>query len=112
MQAAVCEFPDLALRPGCMPEEVLGFVCPPVINATDLVFGDHLRYAKEDDCRFFFKCMKNGFPRLGGCEMGNVFNPETNFCEPAKNVKNCENYYGADDFDDDEMPPPKKSAKN
>lgn len=96
-QSGVCEFPDEAQRPGCMPEEVLGFTCPLITNTTQLTFGDHLRFPKKDDCRYFFKCLKNGYPRLGGCEQGNVFNPITGFCDEPKNVKGCEKYY-----DDDE----------
>ncbi|KAI9556131.1 hypothetical protein GHT06_018705 [Daphnia sinensis] len=93
----VCEFPDEAQRPGCMPEEVLGFTCPPITNATQLTFGDHLRFPKPDDCRYFFKCLKNGYPRLGGCEHGNVFNPANGFCDSPQNVRGCEKYYGEED---------------
>lgn len=71
LKAGVCQYPDEALRDGCMPEEVLGFKCPAnFTNNPSLPFGDHVRYAKPDDCRYFFKCLKNGYPRLGGCEVG------------------------------------------
>lgn len=97
MQSGVCEFPDVALRPGCMPAEVLGFTCPHAANATELTFGDHSRHPKPDDCRYFYKCLKNGHPRLGGCEVGLVFNRDTGSCDVPKNVKGCENYYEQDD---------------
>ena len=59
----MCEFPDVALRAGCMPEEVLGFRCPAPANVSDLAFGDHARYPKADDCRFFFKVLLSAITR-------------------------------------------------
>ena len=100
-KAAVCEFPDEAQRPGCMPNDVLGFTCPPLPSSSSLPFGDHARYAKPDDCRYFFRCLKNGYPRLGGCEMGMVFNPETGSCDSPNNVPGCKNYYDDDEETED-----------
>ena len=80
-----------------MPEEVLGFICPPITNSTELTFGDHLRFPKQNDCRYFFKCLKNGYPRLGGCEQGFVFNPINGLCDIPKKVKDCEKYYDEDE---------------
>ena len=60
-----------------------------------MMFGDHLRFAKTDDCRYFYKCLKNGYPRLAGCELGNVFNDQTGMCEPAEKVAKCKNYYSS-----------------
>ena len=59
------------------------------------------------------QCQMNGYPRLGGCEVGNVFNPETSFCEPARAVKQCQGYYKDDELDDDDdaAPPPPSSKK-
>ncbi|KAK2709750.1 protein obstructor-E-like [Artemia franciscana] len=93
VKQGVCEFPDIALRPGCLPEQFLGFTCPKITGEKMLKFGDHERLAKPSDCRYFYKCMSNGLPRLGGCELGKVFNHETGFCDLPKNVKGCEHYY-------------------
>ena len=46
---AVCEFPDIANRTGCLAEDILGFRCPHGSNVdSDVVlqFGDHERIAK------------------------------------------------------------------
>ncbi|KAK2727163.1 hypothetical protein QYM36_007854 [Artemia franciscana] len=81
----ICEFPDVAERPDCSPEEILRFKCPTTVSERLL--------PKEDDCRFFFRCLPNGHPRLAGCEQGLVFNRESLRCDLPKFVKGCENYY-------------------
>ena len=57
-QNGICEFPDVAERPDCSPEEILRFKCPTTVSERLL--------PKEDDCRFFFRCLPNGHPRLAG----------------------------------------------
>ena len=98
----MCEYPDVALREGCMPEDVLGFQCPLTSNTTEQEYNDQLRFPKEDDCRYFFRCLKNGYPRLGGCESNHVFNPSTGSCDKPRNVAGCENYYNDSEKEEEE----------
>merc|ERR1711931_404061 len=82
-----CEHPDAAHRPGCTAEELYGFNCPNSVGQG--------RYAAESDCRAFFTCgiFTNYHPRLSGCPVNSVFNPETQACDDPENVPGCENYY-------------------
>ncbi|XP_065568459.1 protein obstructor-E-like [Artemia franciscana] len=89
----VCEFPDIARRPGCQSEDILNFRCPIKPEDEEYRFDDHERHPHPKDCRYYFKCMRNGMPRLGGCKTTEVYNPEIGVCDLAKNVKGCENYY-------------------
>merc|ERR1711931_547361 len=82
-----CEHPDAANRPGCTAEELYGFNCPAGVGQG--------RYAAESDCRAFFTCgiFTNYHPRLSGCPVNSVFNPEAQKCDDPENVPGCENYY-------------------
>jgi len=99
----ICAWADEALRPGCMPEDMLGFECPnPKLSAEDalnsrvhLRFGDHDRFPDPKDCRFFFMCLRTGQPRRAGCSSGKVFDPATGICKPAADVAECADYYGS-----------------
>jgi len=97
----ICAWADEALRPGCMPEDLLGFRCPnpkltkeqALISRVHLRFGDHDRFSDPKDCRFFFMCLRTGQPRRAGCSNGKVFDRSSGICKLAKDVPECSNYY-------------------
>jgi hypothetical protein len=99
----ICAWADEALRPGCLPEDLLGFRCPnpkltqeqALMSHVHLRFGDHDRHADPKDCRYFFMCLTTGQPRRAGCGRGKVFDREAGICKLAKDVPECANYYGA-----------------
>jgi len=101
-QQKICAWADEALRPGCLPEDLLGFRCPnpklskeqALATRVHLRFGDHDRFADEKDCRFFFMCLTTGQPRRAGCGNGKVFDRSTGICKAAKDVPECADYYG------------------
>merc|ERR1712098_347029 len=82
-----CNHPDIASRAGCTAEELYGFSCPAGVR--------HGRFAAEADCRAFFTCgVTNDYhPRLGGCPLNTVFNPDKEICTDPEEVAGCENYY-------------------
>jgi len=98
----ICAWADEALRPGCLPEDLLGFRCSnPKLTKEQVLttrvylrFGDHDRFADEKDCRFFFMCLATGQPRRAGCGIGKVFDRSTGICRQAKDVPECSDYYG------------------
>jgi len=101
----ICAWADEALRPGCLPDDLLGFTCPnPKLTQEEanekkvqLRFGDHDRFPDPEDCRFFFMCLITGQPRRAGCGNKKVFDPSTGICRPAKDVPECADYYGEED---------------
>jgi len=82
-----CEHPDAANRLGCEAELLYDFTCP------EGVAGG--RFAAKSDCRAFFTCAiyTNYHPRLGGCPVNTVFNPESQSCDDPENVPSCIDYY-------------------
>merc|ERR1712202_95109 len=82
-----CEHPDAANRDGCTAEGLYGFSCPTGVSQS--------RHAAESDCRAFFTCAvyTNYHPRLGGCPVGTVYNPDRQICDEPENVPSCKNYY-------------------
>jgi len=100
----ICAWSDEALRPGCLPEDLLGFVCPnpkltqeqALLARVHLRFGDHDRHADPKDCRYFFMCLVTGQPRRAGCGRGKVFDRSAGICKLAKDVPECVDYYGGD----------------
>jgi len=101
----ICAWADEALRPGCLPDDLLGFTCPnPKLSQEEandkkiqLRFGDHDRFPDPDDCRYFFMCLITGQPRRAGCGNKKVFDPSTGVCRSAKDVPECADYYANDD---------------
>ncbi|XP_023323787.1 uncharacterized protein LOC111697884 [Eurytemora carolleeae] len=99
----ICAWADEALRPGCLPEDLLGFRCPnpkltqeqALLARVHLRFGDHDRFSDPKDCRYFFMCLRTGQPRRAGCPQGKVFEELSGSCKLAKDVPECSNYYGA-----------------
>jgi len=98
----ICAWADEALRPGCLPEDLLGFRCPnpkltqeqALLSRVHLRFGDHDRFPDHEDCRYFFMCLRTGHPRRAGCSNGKVFDRATGICKAAKDVPECADYYG------------------
>jgi hypothetical protein len=98
----ICAWADEALRPGCLPEDLLGFRCPnpkltqeqALLSRVHLRFGDHDRFSDPKDCRFFFMCLRTGQPRRAGCPQGKVFDGGSGSCKLAKDVPECSSYYG------------------
>jgi len=99
----ICAWADEALRPGCLPEDLLGFKCPnpkltqkeALENRVHLRFGDHDRHPDPKDCRFFYMCLTTGQPRRAGCGRGKVFDRTSGICKNAKDVPECVDYYGS-----------------
>jgi len=97
----ICAWADEALRPGCLPSDLLNFRCPnPILTQKEAIeagvhlpFGDHGRHEDRTDCRFYFICLTTGHPRRAGCGDGLVYSPRTSRCTDPKEVAGCENYY-------------------
>merc|ERR1712096_492069 len=83
-----CVHPDETSRPGCTAVDQYEFKCPTF--GLRQRFGDHDRLPHPTDCKLFYACLRNGLPRLLGCEKPTVFNPKTGTCDDQKNVPGCE----------------------
>eukprot|EP00092_Neocalanus_flemingeri_P020104 GFUD01021765.1.p1 GENE.GFUD01021765.1~~GFUD01021765.1.p1 ORF type:complete len:1012 (+),score=236.64 GFUD01021765.1:51-3086(+) len=92
-----CVHPDETTRTGCTAIDKYEFQCPTFGLSKN--FGDHDRLAHPIDCKLFYACLRNGLPRLLGCEKPTVFNPETGVCDKQENVPGCEEYYVVDKVD-------------
>lgn len=105
----VCSWPETAGRTGCVREEgtiqmrlvrtasnisydvltVLddGFKCPaePGVGPEGNPEA-HPKYAHPEDCQKFYVCLNNITPREHGCELGEVYNAESQRCDLPENV--------------------------
>lgn len=92
----VCSWPATAGRTGCVREEVLddGFKCPaePALGP-DGNPEAHPKYAHPNDCQKFYVCLNGITPREVGCELGEVYNTESQRCDLPENVPGCEDWY-------------------
>jgi len=89
-----CVHPDQTQRPGCTAQDQYKVQCPRLARGSTLRFGDHDRIPHPGGkCGLFYACLRNGQPRLLGCEKPTVFNPETGFCDKQENVSGCEETY-------------------
>lgn len=105
-ESGTCVWPDTAKREGCADPEkksATGFACPkdqPKTNANGQVVA-HPRYADPNDCQKFYVCLNGDDPRDLGCQLGEVYNDESEMCDAPENVPGCEDWYkDADDKKD------------
>lgn len=74
-----------------------GFECPKV-SQTDangqLVV--HPKFSHPTDCQRFYVCLNGQEPRDLGCQVGEVYNEETQRCDAPENVPGCEDWYKDD----------------
>lgn len=91
----VCNWPGQTERSQCDAEkqqsDVEGFNCPGA-SAVD-AFDPHPKFADPSDCAKFFICLNGVTPRAQGCELGLVYNTNTQQCDAPENVPECKDYY-------------------
>ncbi|XP_004518792.1 protein obstructor-E [Ceratitis capitata] len=93
-----CVWPDTAKREGCgaaQKKSPSGFVCP-----TDRPKNDdkgqvvtHPKFPHPTDCQKFHVCLNGEDPRDLACQLGEVYNEETEMCDAPENVPGCEDWY-------------------
>ncbi|EAA04933.5 AGAP000989-PA [Anopheles gambiae str. PEST] len=97
-----CVWPNDAGRQGCNPganSKIFdGFTCPKdqkTDEAGQVVA--HPKYAHPTDCQRFYVCLNGVEPRDLGCQVGEVYNEETERCDAPENVPGCEDWYKESD---------------
>lgn len=90
----ICNWPEVTGREECKPESYAletssGFLCDKKADS----FDPHPKVADSNDCAKFFVCLNGVFPREQGCELGLVFNDNTQQCDAPENVPECKDYY-------------------
>uniref|UniRef100_A0A6A7FTW4 Chondroitin proteoglycan-2-like n=1 Tax=Hirondellea gigas TaxID=1518452 RepID=A0A6A7FTW4_9CRUS len=90
-----CEYADES--PDCDAEAFLGFACPSEDDPNQVAATGFAMYRSSRDCREFFLCL-NHSPRLQICDLGRVYNADTDACDEPENVNGCQNYYPADEL--------------
>ncbi|CAH1961597.1 unnamed protein product [Acanthoscelides obtectus] len=98
--SGTCVWPDAAGRQGC--KQTLntlkdGFTCPKEgqkdANGQLVV---HPKFAHPTDCQRFYVCLNGVEPRDLGCQVGEVYNEESQRCDAPENVPGCEDWYKDD----------------
>jgi hypothetical protein len=103
----VCNWPAETERTQCSAERqalASGFQCPE-INTKD-AFGNsdpHPKYPDASDCAKFYICLNGVTPREQGCELGLVYNENSQACDSPKNVAECKDYYAFLEEDGDDV---------
>ncbi|XP_055841522.1 protein obstructor-E [Episyrphus balteatus] len=97
-----CVWPDSTGRTGCIEADKKspdGFVCPKDSAKTDRSGNSvaHPKYAHPTDCQKFYVCLNGEEPRDLGCQVGEVYNDETERCDAPENVPGCEDWYKESD---------------
>ncbi|GLV40991.1 obstructor-A [Carabus blaptoides fortunei] len=93
-----CVWPDSAGRSGCNAQTNTqlkdGFTCP-AHGQTDANGQQvaHPKYAHPTDCQRFYVCLNGMEPRDLGCQVGEVYNEESQRCDAPENVAGCEDWY-------------------
>jgi len=106
----VCNWPAETERTSCSSEHQVsenGFKCPK-LEPKGEVFGlsdPHPKYADPSDCAKFYICLNGVTPREQGCELGLVYNENTQSCDSPKNVPECKDYYAFLEDDDSKAVP-------
>lgn len=98
--SGTCVWPDSAGRKGCVSDDHKlkdGFSCPtePKLDASGQVVA-HPKYPHPSDCQKFYVCLNGKDPRDLGCQVGEVYNEETERCDAPENVPGCEDWYKED----------------
>ncbi|XP_074041624.1 cuticular protein analogous to peritrophins 3-A1 [Leptinotarsa decemlineata] len=95
--SGTCVWPDSAGRQGCNAlSNTLkdGFKCPSEGQKDangNLVI--HPKFAHPTDCQRFYVCLNGVEPRDLGCQVGEVYNEESQRCDAPENVPGCEDWY-------------------
>lgn len=65
-----------------------GFECPPgqQVDALGQIVA-HPKFAHPSDCQRFYVCLNGVEPRDLGCQVGEVYNEETQKCDAPENVR-------------------------
>ncbi|XP_053678905.1 protein obstructor-E-like [Anopheles nili] len=97
-----CVWPNDAGRQGCNPgaNKKLkdGFTCPKEQKTDEAgQVVAHPKYAHPTDCQRFYVCLNGVEPRDLGCQVGEVYNEETERCDAPENVPGCEDWYKESD---------------
>lgn len=92
-----CVWPETSTREGCVDgtkKTADGFECPkaPKVDSSGIAVA-HPKYAHPTDCQKFYVCLNNMEPRDLGCQIGEVYNEETERCDAPENVPGCEDWY-------------------
>ncbi|KAK4881165.1 hypothetical protein RN001_004484 [Aquatica leii] len=110
--SGTCVWPATAGREGCDASETMvlkdGFKCPKEGQSDangQLVV--HPKYPHPNDCQRFYVCLNGLEPRDLGCQIGEVYNDETQRCDAPENVPGCEDWYK-----DDSAPKPVAGKKS
>merc|ERR1712226_1429035 len=94
---------DQTQRAGCSARDQYEVQCPVLGLGARFRFGDHDRIPHPGgECALFYACLRNGQPRLLGCEKPTVFNPETGLCDQQENVLGCEDTYMEEEVEQEE----------
>ncbi|XP_026689250.1 protein obstructor-E-like [Diaphorina citri] len=96
-----CVWPESAGRIGCGEPEGMtlkdGFTCPKEQKASSSGQSvAHPVYAHPTDCQKFYVCLNGVTPREQGCQVGEVYNEESQKCDAPENVPGCENWFADD----------------
>ncbi|XP_055683829.1 protein obstructor-E [Lutzomyia longipalpis] len=96
-----CVWPNTAQRQGCQDKSKElkdGFTCPKEqsVDSTGQTVA-HPKYAHPTDCQRFYVCLNGVEPRDLGCQIGEVYNEETQRCDAPENVPGCEDWYATSD---------------
>lgn len=96
-----CVWPETANRQGCKNNDKSlkdGFTCPsePTTEVTGQVIV-HPKFPHPSDCQRFYVCLNGVEPRDLGCQVGEVYNEETQRCDSPENVAGCEDWYKESD---------------
>ena len=57
----------------------------------------HPKFPHPTDCRKFYACFNGDDPRDLSCDMGEVYNDESEKCDAPENVPGCEDWYKDED---------------
>jgi len=107
----VCNWPTETERTSCSAAHQVsenGFKCPESALPKADGFGlsdPHPKYADPSDCAKFYICLNGVTPREQGCELGLVYNENTQSCDSPKNVPECKDYYAFLEEDDAKAKP-------
>lgn len=92
-----CVWPETSNREGCVDatkKTADGFECPKSAKVDSSgLSASHPKYAHPTDCQKFYVCLNNIEPRDLGCQIGEVYNEETERCDAPENVPGCEDWY-------------------
>ncbi|KAL1455388.1 hypothetical protein WDU94_009486, partial [Cyamophila willieti] len=96
--SGTCVWPESAGRIGCGEPEGMtlkdGFTCPKESKSSSSGQSvAHPVYAHPTDCQKFYVCLNGVTPREQGCQVGEVYNEESQKCDAPENVPGCENWF-------------------